>query len=138
MKTFAGVKTLDTIKAQCAAQGVPIDTRLCDKHGWDTIVVGGPILLLPGHPASDSMENAYAIFNTFNGKFFGRTHEGVSFDSSSTEHESEPWFQALLSFFYVEKGEAGAAPRAATMVELTLGGVALLGERSTNLRSPKR
>jgi hypothetical protein len=97
MKRFARIKTLDEIKAQCQAQGVRLCTRLYDTQGWDTVVVGGPISNAaktgPGH----------AIYSTFNGKFFGRTPDGIEFDSTETRHEHAPWFQALLSFFYVEQ-----------------------------------
>jgi hypothetical protein len=54
----------------------------------------------PGTPST-------VAYNTFNGKFFGSINEGplagTEFSSGSTKHERQPWFQALLSFFYVEK-----------------------------------
>lgn len=100
MKKFAGTKSLDTIKQQCKAQGVYIDTRLHDQRGQDTVVVGGPVV------TKGIQHHGWVIFNVFNGKFFGRTPKGVVFDSSDYVHEKEPWFQALLSFFYVETGAA--------------------------------
>lgn len=97
MKTFASHKTSAEVFAQCEAQGVPVNRHHFDRGG-DTIVVGQPwpLVLEPNSPA-------YAIYNVVNGQFFGRTDKGVAFNSNSTEHENEPWFQALLAFFYVEK-----------------------------------
>jgi hypothetical protein len=48
--------------------------------------------------------------NTFNGRFYGKRVklDGVNvvhvhhISSDSTEHEKEPWFQALLEFFYTD------------------------------------
>ena len=97
MKKFARIKTFEEIEAQCEAQGIPFNDHLYRIKGWDTVVVGSTYGHghLPGH----------AIYNTFNGWFHGVTPEGVHFDSASKKHKSEPWFQALLKFFYVEKPE---------------------------------
>lgn len=86
-------RTYREIVALCKAQKVPFDDRLYRSEGWDTIVVGckGPHIHRPGQ--------GYAIFNTFNGQFFGTTDKGVKFDSNSSEHDREPWKQALLAFF---------------------------------------
>lgn len=92
MKKFAGNKTLEQLRAQCAALNLELDTLRHDQDGDDHIVVRGG--------------GAEVFFSTFNGKFFGTTDTGVAFDSDSTEHEEEPWFQQLLSFFYVEKEPA--------------------------------
>lgn len=91
MKTFSGIKTYEQIKAQCKEQGVVCNDRLYCRSGWDTIVVG-----------DQKNEGGYAVYNTFNGRFHGKTPEGIEFFSSATTHENEPWFQALMSFFYVE------------------------------------
>jgi hypothetical protein len=40
---------------------------------------------------------------SFNGNFFGTTPDGVEFNNWATTHDDEPWFQQLLSFFYVEE-----------------------------------
>jgi hypothetical protein len=113
MKKFAGNKPLAEILKQCKDQGVHVNDFMFKKHGWDTIVLGDP-----------KIKSGYVIYNTFNGTFWGKTDKGVEFDSSSSaKHDKEPWMQALLSFFYVEKGQPGAAPRKPTMVDYTLGSV---------------
>lgn len=94
MKKFAGNKTLDQLRAQCAALGLELDTRLYDTEGYDHFVVRGG--------------GGKVFYNTFNGRFFGTTDSGVQFSSDETEHEAENWFQQLLSFFYVEKEPAHA------------------------------
>lgn len=91
MKKFAGHKSHAQIKRQCEEQGVPLNDRLYREQGWDTIVVGS-------YP-----NGGYALYNTVNGTFFGWTPKGVFFESGSAQFEDEPWFQALLSFFYIEK-----------------------------------
>ena len=93
MKTFAGNKSRDQVKAQCKALGVIFDESAY-KGGSDyTSIRGGGAALL---------------WSSFNGRFFGTTDTGVEFSSDETTHESEPWFQQLLSFFYVEKESAHA------------------------------
>lgn len=88
MKTFSRFKTVDEIREQCIAQGVPIDTTGND-NGDDHIVVGDRQL-------------GYALYNTFNGRFFGKANSGQEFASDDPSFEEAPWFQALLGFFYVE------------------------------------
>lgn len=89
MKKFSRHKTLAEIKAQCEAQGVSFSSHMYDMHGWDTVYIG-----------RQTAGYAYAIYNTFNGEFFGRTPSGVAFSSDSTRHEDRRWFQQLLNFFY--------------------------------------
>jgi hypothetical protein len=88
MEKFAGNKTPEQIKAQCKAQGLVFDDRRYQTMGDDHVVVRGG--------------GAYAIFNTFNGRFFGTTPDGTEFTSDDTL-DGTPWFDALLRFFYVEK-----------------------------------
>jgi hypothetical protein len=89
VKTYSGAKSLDQIVQQCSDQNVPLDDT---DHlmGGDTIIVGMP-------------DSGVVVFNTFNGFFTGVTPEGLEFQSDSDEYESQSWFQALLTFFYVEK-----------------------------------
>lgn len=89
MKKFRRHKTLAEIKAQCEVQGVPFSSHMYDVHGWDTVYIG-----------RQSAGYAYAIYNVFNGRFFGRTPSGVAFNSNSVQHENCHWFQQLLNFFY--------------------------------------
>lgn len=93
MKKFAGHKTLDVIKQQCQEAGIEFDDRL-HKTGSDYVVV---------RTIKGDKDSGIVLYSSFNGNFFGSTPDGVDFDSASTEHENEPWFQALLSFFYIEK-----------------------------------
>lgn len=88
METFSRIRTLDEIKQICAAQGVPIDHSGHDR-GDDHIVVG-------------SKTGGYALYNTFNGRFFGKTDAGQDFASDDASFDDAPWYQALLNFFYVK------------------------------------
>lgn len=99
MKKFSGNKRLAEIKAQCKQAGIQFDDARY-KRGDDYVV----IRTTPNDNAS-----GIVLYNTFNGNFTGTTDKGVNFDSRSDQHENEPWFQALLSFFYVEKADAPAA-----------------------------
>lgn len=106
MKKFARHRNFEEVFASCQAQGVRVDAIKYLRGSSDLIVVGGPIE--PGDEPSLGHVlvndfNAYVLYNVFNGRFQGRTHRGEHFSSGSTKHEKEPWFQALLSFFYVEK-----------------------------------
>lgn len=87
MRTSKRHKTLAEIKAQCKAQGLEFHDKAY-KAGSDCITVRGG--------------GGHATFNTVTGWFCGTTDRGVSFDSHNTHHENEPWFQALLDFFYTD------------------------------------
>lgn len=146
MKKFAGTKPLIQIKQQCAAAGVAFDDFNFRTKGADYVALGVADLLAARPDTSPFVRvgaetlHGWVMFNTFNGTFYGTTPRaknwqrvgeprvpaGVEFDSGSTTHEHEPWFQALLSFFYVEKYEPGAEKPKATAVDLTLGTAALL------------
>lgn len=93
MKKFAGNKPLDVIKAQCEAQGVHFNEFL--------FLAGSDYVVLTSIKGDN--DSGQVLYNTCSGLFFGTTPDGVQFDSAETTHENEPWFQALLSFFYVEK-----------------------------------
>jgi hypothetical protein len=88
MKTFAGIKTLPQIKAQCEAAGIEFDDRRY-KKGDDHVAIRSPGVLV--------------LFSAFNGKFFGNTPDGKKFSSCDPKLDGTPWFDQLLSFFYVEK-----------------------------------
>jgi hypothetical protein len=94
VKKFAGHKTIEQITAQCKALKLDLDARRWYELGDDHIVVRGG--------------GAYAIYSTFNGRFFGRTDTGIEFNSDSAKHDKKPWMQALLRFFYVEKPQGAA------------------------------
>ena len=148
MKKFAGTKPLIQIKLQCVAAGVAFDDYGFRKSGHDYIALGvedKTEMRADGSPlvrTATSKVGGWVMFNTFNGTFYGETPKkrdwhhplvskfcpppGVEFNSRSTEFEAEPWFQALLSFFYVEKEQPGAEKPKASAVDFTLGGTALL------------
>lgn len=116
MKQFAGNRPLKQIKDQCEAQGLHFDDLAYRVRGHDHVVITGG--------------GARVFYNTFNGRFFGEAWfdppgQLVHFNSDSTEHEKRPWFQALLSFFYVNKGEISELA-GASMVSYILGGTATL------------
>lgn len=91
MKLFARHKTLDEVKRQCRKQRLKLDTTHY-RLGSDYVKVEGG--------------GAVCYYSTVNGRFFGKTPQGVEFQSDSHTHDREPWFEALLKFFYVEKGGA--------------------------------
>jgi hypothetical protein len=88
MKTFAGNKTRAQVKAQCKAAGVQFDERAYKAGSDFTFLRGG---------------GACVAWSSWNGRFFGKTPDGIEFNSDSDEWDGEPWMQALLNFFYVEK-----------------------------------
>lgn len=89
-RRFARAKTREEVQAQCKAAGVQWDDRLYRQGSDFTVLRGG---------------GAEVLWSSWNGKFFGTFTDAkgneVQFDSSETKHEAEPWFQALLEFFYV-------------------------------------
>lgn len=88
MKKFAGNKTREQVKAQCDALGLEFDDAAYQRGSDITVIRGG---------------GAHVLWISFNGRFFGTTDTGIEFSSDETTHEAEPWFQALLDFFYVSK-----------------------------------
>jgi len=84
---FTRHKTYEEIRRQCKKQKLELlDQRY--HEGGDCIAIRGG--------------GAHAVYNTFNGHFWGKTPTGVPF-SSTTQHHKAGWYQALLRFFYVEK-----------------------------------
>lgn len=99
-KTFAGHKPLQVILDQCKAEGLIVNRAKFDEGGDHIGIIGGGCSL---------------TYSTFNGRFWGTTPDGIEFSSDSTEHEHEPWFQALLAFFYAEtRAETFFAPGSAS------------------------
>lgn len=94
MKTFARHKTLREIRAQCRALGLALNDHLWRSRGHDHVCIEGG--------------GARVLYNTFNGRFFGATDQGVEFSSDNQAQEDRPWFQTLLGFFYVEKPDAAS------------------------------
>lgn len=89
---YKGNKSLAVIRAQCKEQGLELDERRYEEGG-DHVVV---------RSTGPNGEKAHVIFNTVNGRFQGKTPDGVEF-SSDDELDGTPWFDALLDFFYERK-----------------------------------
>jgi hypothetical protein len=92
MRTFAGSRTFEEIAALCVHQGVPLNAKRYIEDGHDHIIVGQEWPLDASKP--------YVIYNVFNGKFHGLAPDGTVFDCAD-DLEGEPWFNALLDFFYI-------------------------------------
>lgn len=100
LRKFAGVKPLLTIQEQCLHAGIDFVDDLW-RAGDDCVGIW---------TKTKDMSLGYVIFNTFNGRFFGKTPEGdpyepqgTTFSSENAIHEGEAWYQDLLNFFYMEK-----------------------------------
>lgn len=91
MRTFKGNKSLTHIESQCKQAGIHFNDYLLRTGTSDYVVIT---------TIKDDNYSGQVLYNTFNGTFFGTTPDGTQFDSRSTEHEHEPWFQQLLEFFY--------------------------------------
>ena len=106
MKKFAGNRPLAEIIANAKTQGVDVDDYNYRVLGYDYVAFGvahgkrpdGTPMISCG-PGTD----AWVLYTSVSGRFFGRTDKGVDFSSDVNRHEREPWFQALLSFFYTEE-----------------------------------
>jgi hypothetical protein len=86
MRKFSKSKTREQVKAQCDALGLVFDDLAYERGSDFTAIRGG---------------GAQVLWSSFNGRFFGTTDTGIEFSDDNTKHEAEPWFQALLEFFYV-------------------------------------
>jgi hypothetical protein len=89
MKKFAGRKTVDRIRQQCAEQGIKLDMGLYEK-GSDYIVVH-----LPGQNGCP----VPVLYSDVNGRFFCAA-TGVAHFSSDDALDGSVWFDAMLEFFY--------------------------------------
>lgn len=128
MKQYQRHRTVGELLKICKEQKVYIDTKQWARGG-DTLCIGAP---------TDDPDRGWVVYNTFNGKFFGRTPSQKvvtvanpirpSFEFDSSQHlEHFPWFQALLDFFYTDDPLPKNPPRASA-VDLTLGGTRLLNK----------
>lgn len=108
MKKFKGHRSFDQIAAQCKEQGLAFECANYVLRGSDYVgVFSGGVRVL---------------YNTSNGRFFGTHLDGRRFSESSA-FDGEPWFDALLNFFYYTEGPIVERPM--SMVDATLGGVPL-------------
>lgn len=85
---FERAKTRDEVLAQCKTQGIKVDQKAYERGSdYTTLSKGGCTI----------------VWSSWNGKFMGKTPDGIEFNSDSAKHDNEPWMQALLSFFFVPK-----------------------------------
>jgi len=101
MKKFKGNKSIKTIAKQCKRLGLQFNDAMFQRGTSDHVVITS---------IEGDHHSGQVVLNTFNGNFFGNAPDrapwnGVSFDSTKDEHEHEPWFQALLEFFYTDENE---------------------------------
>jgi hypothetical protein len=97
-RTYLRHKTLDELKAQCAACGVKIFSDCFELGMRDDVVVSFP----------DG--GAVVIYKPFTGHFKGIKERGIGFSNHSKRYENEDWYQELMEFFYTLKFvEEGAA-----------------------------
>lgn len=92
LKRFAGHRNYQQIRDECKAQGLILEDAAYRRHGSDWIGVRGR----PDGPL--------VLYSTPTGRFHG-THPatGEKFTESSP-FDGEPWFDALLAFFFYEEG----------------------------------
>ena len=91
---YAGHKTLEQIRKQCEESGMVLDSTGHDKRGDDHVFV---------RATAQDGKIARIYFNTVTGTFFGTTPEDKGFNSESKEYVGQPWFDAVLDFFYLPK-----------------------------------
>lgn len=84
-RRFTGHRSFDQIVAECKAQGVELDASNYVNRGSDFLSLKGG--------------GFQVLYSTVNGQFFGTTPTGEKFHSSEVR-DGEPWFSALLGFFY--------------------------------------
>jgi len=90
---FSRHRTIDEVIAHAKEQGVRVDaSRFHLGSDFVTVELPGPQgTLVP------------VLYNTFNGRFFYQPRIGAGFSSTDTQYDGEPWFDAMLTFFYVPK-----------------------------------
>ena len=71
-----------------------LDSTGHDKRGDDHVFV---------RATAQDGKIARIYFNTVTGTFFGTTPEDKGFNSESKEYVGQPWFDAVLDFFYLPK-----------------------------------
>ncbi len=89
MKKYAGRRSIQQIRRQCAERGIKIDMGLYEK-GSDYVVVH-----LPGAAGTVLP----LMYSAVNGRFFYAGGGADNFSSDDAK-DGEPWFDALLDFFY--------------------------------------
>lgn len=98
MKQFAGIKTVDQLKAECKKRGWEIDTKQHDG-GSDHIKF----------QFEHQGVKTTVFYSAFNGRFFGTTADECAFTSDDAKLDGTPWFDALLDFVYIAEPAVKAA-----------------------------
>ena len=84
---FSGHRNYAQIREACRAQGLLLEDMAYRKHGSDWIGIRG------------QTGGTLVMYSTPTGRFHGIHPDGRSF-SESSPLDGEPWFDALLGFFY--------------------------------------
>lgn len=90
MQEFKRHLSHDEVKAACATAGYQFDD---EKY-----LQGSDFMRIVGQFGD---KEAAVIYADWNGRFFGATSDGIKFSSDRDEHDGQPWFDAMLAFFYV-------------------------------------
>ena len=100
MQQFARSKTQDEIRAACRVAGFALDTAAYDK-GSDFVKI----------TFAHEGQTYDVLYSSFNGRFIG-SPTGINdcpvafFSSDDGDLDSQPWYAALLAFFYVPAEES--------------------------------
>lgn len=91
MKRYQRCISYDEAKAACATAGYQFDDEKYIKNGSDYVRVVGQF----------GDKQAAVLYSSWNGRFFGATTDGIQFSSENSDHDGQPWFDAMLDFFNV-------------------------------------
>lgn len=93
---YARHRTVTEVLKLAAEKGFKVDAMRHTHSGSDYITV-----YMPG-PGNKLVP---VMYNVYNGRFFSGGREAFSyFSSDEVKNEDQPWFQAMLEFFYVPLG----------------------------------
>lgn len=91
-KKFTRHRTLDELRVLCAERGIDLNTERYDTRLEDHVCLRGTFADV----------DAWVIYNTFNGLFFGKTISGgtTKFNECS-QLDGEAWYAAILDLLFV-------------------------------------
>jgi hypothetical protein len=93
---FSGHRSYEQIRAECKAQGLILEDFMYRTQGSDWIGIRGK----PG--------GTLVLYSTPTGRFHGRHPATGEAFTESSPFDGEPWFDALLGFFYYTKPHCNA------------------------------
>jgi hypothetical protein len=93
MKTYNRHRTSAEVLAASRAQNILVDTERFDQ-GWDHL-----LLFMPGPNGL----RCPVLYNVCNGRFFCASEGYPQFSSDQAQYDGQPWFDALLDFFYTNE-----------------------------------